>query len=375
MLSPVLAQQIAGETTEAIGLQRDHHRRRGIVIGSGDEDRSAASTRRPSSVLGSRESAWHTPDQARALRGRPPGHHAAAADRRTRPSGRWGSPVRRGQVRRFGVVVRRQTEILLQESALLRSRLLRERALEQLVAEIAQFDPTVVEERVLQEEARMLGFTLPHPRRFLLVDLDTATVGAELLRVLRTGFRHPEDLVAVHSATRCAVLADAASRTLADVEHLAEHAVAQLVDLVGGATVAVSEPAETPTEMRDACRDAEDTLRFGRLAHPTSQVLLTRDLRLLQALGGLPRRTRLRLVDGELGALGTAERQDLGATIVAWCESGFSLVGAAATLHVHRNTLVYRLEKIERLLGRPWRDHRAMLSAYVAVLAQRVDPE
>lgn len=374
MLSGVLAQQIAGETSEAIGYNVIITDAEGIVIGSGDQDRVGSFHEASVGVLRSREPAWHDPEQARALTGVRPGITLPLliGDEAVGTVGITGSPR---QVRRFGVVVRRQTEILLQESELLRSRLLRERALERLVAEIAQFDPTVVEERVLREEARMLGFTLPHPRRFLLVDLDTATVGAELLRVLRTGFRHPEDLVAVHSATRCAVLADAASRTLADVEHLAEHAVAQLVDLVGGATVAVSEPAETPTEMRDACRDAEDTLRFGRLAHPTSQVLLTRDLRLLQALGGLPRQTRLRLVDGELGALGTAERQDLGATIVAWCESGFSLVGAAATLHVHRNTLVYRLEKIERLLGRPWRDHRAMLSAYVAVLAQRVDPE
>ena len=348
----------------------------GIVLGSGDRPGSAPSTRRRSRWCGPSEPATHTAEQARRLAGVRPGITLPVMLEGAGSSARSASPAPRARSAGSAwscAAADRDPAAGVRE--LLRSRLLRERALERLVAEIAQFDPTVVEERVLQEEAGMLGFTLPHPRRFLLVDLDTATVGAELLRVLRTGFRHPEDLVAVHSATRCAVLADARRERWRMSSNWRQHAVAQLVDLVGRATVAVSEPAETPPEMRDACRDAEDTLRFGRLAHPASQVLLTRDLRLLQALGGLPRQTRLRLVDGELGALGTAERKDLGATIVAWCESGFSLVGAAATLHVHRNTLVYRLEKIERLLGRPWRDHRAMLSAYVAVLAHRVDPE
>ncbi|WP_338899553.1 helix-turn-helix domain-containing protein [Streptomyces sp. TG1A-60] len=37
----------------------------------------------------------------------------------------------------------------------------------------------------------------------------------------------------------------------------------------------------------------------------------------------------------------------------AWCESGFNLVRAAAALHVHRNTVVHRMQKIEQITGRP----------------------
>jgi carbohydrate diacid regulator len=49
-------------------------------------------------------------------------------------------------------------------------------------------------------------------------------------------------------------------------------------------------------------------------------------------------------------------------------------VAAANALHLHRNTLVYRLEKIERLVGWSWRDHRAMLSLYMASLAEQLEP-
>lgn len=48
------------------------------------------------------------------------------------------------------------------------------------------------------------------------------------------------------------------------------------------------------------------------------------------------------------------------------------LVQAAAGLHIHRNTLVYRPGKIARVTGRPVRDHRATPALYVASLADQL---
>ena len=49
-----------------------------------------------------------------------------------------GTPAR---VRRFGQVVKRQTEILLDEAVLLRSRMTRERVLENLLRDLLNYDP------------------------------------------------------------------------------------------------------------------------------------------------------------------------------------------------------------------------------------------
>src|SRR6266542_2790072 len=68
-----------------------------------------------------------------------------------------GAPDR---VRRFGLVVKRQTEILLQESAILRSRLLRERALEDLLADIAAYDAELVEQDIVLFCDAELGYDL-----------------------------------------------------------------------------------------------------------------------------------------------------------------------------------------------------------------------
>ncbi|WP_214368131.1 helix-turn-helix domain-containing protein [Pseudonocardia sp. H11422] len=66
---------------------------------------------------------------------------------------------------------------------------------------------------------------------------------------------------------------------------------------------------------------------------------------------------------------------ELRATVLAWAEQGFHLVRTARTLHVHRNTLVYRLRKIERLLGRDLRDHRNALALHLACLVPEANSE
>ena len=46
---------------------------------------------------------------------------------------------------------------------------------------------------------------------------------------------------------------------------------------------------------------------------------------------------------------------------------------AAANLHIHRNTLLYRMAKIEHLTGRSLRDHSAGVTLYLACLADQID--
>ncbi|WP_246531115.1 helix-turn-helix domain-containing protein [Streptomyces bathyalis] len=74
---------------------------------------------------------------------------------------------------------------------------------------------------------------------------------------------------------------------------------------------------------------------------------------------------------GEL--LDQPARPTLRATLTGWAESGFSLVRAAEQLPVHRNTLIYRLEKISRLSGADVRDPKRALATYLACVTDLVD--
>jgi carbohydrate diacid regulator len=55
-------------------------------------------------------------------------------------------------------------------------------------------------------------------------------------------------------------------------------------------------------------------------------------------------------------------------SIVAWCECGFNLVTTAQRLAIHRNTVIYRLDKISRLTAREIREPAVAIALYLACL-------
>jgi len=76
--------------------------------------------------------------------------------------------------------------------------------------------------------------------------------------------------------------------------------------------------------------------------------------RVIALLTADPERAQWFVADrlGKLAAAGDETVADLRATALCYLESGYSLVKTAAALHVHRNTVLYRLDSLQRLLGR-----------------------
>jgi carbohydrate diacid regulator len=146
------------------------------------------------------------------------------------------------------------------------------------------------------------------------------------------------------------------------------------------ATVGIGDRATTVVELHESYRDASVALRLGaRLATRTTnepRISSIDDLRIHQLLAAVGHRPRARLIEALTADLrAQPDWPALRQTLMAWCESGFNLVHAASALHIHRNTLVYRLNKIAQRTGRPARDHRATLALYLACLADQIhDP-
>jgi carbohydrate diacid regulator len=396
-LTASLAQEIAGDTSEIIGFNVLITDRTGTVIGSGDRGRVGTFHEASVDVVRTMRPATHDAAQARDLRGVRPGITLpiVLGDTALGTVGITGSPA---QVRRFGLVVKRQTEILLQESVLLPSRLLRERALEDLVHDIAHFDAEVVEPELIAYRAGELGYDLGVPRVAVVVDLtappdqngprdtDLSTTRLALLQTLRTMFTAAHDVVAAMPSNRFVALHRVASaapgnghdddlRTLCHeaVDHLGRrHGLSAVVGFGGVAT--------TVTELHDSYHDASVAVRLGGRLAPRGATKPTitsiDDVRIHQLLAALGHRPRARLIDALTDALRTqTDWPDLRQTLIAWCETGFSLVRAAAALHIHRNTLVYRLNKITQATGRSAHDHRNALALYLACLADQLDDD
>ncbi|MFE5816502.1 CdaR family transcriptional regulator [Streptomyces sp. NPDC056479] len=389
MLSPALAQEIAGDTTAVIGFNVLITDAEGMVIGSGDSSRVGSFHEASVEVIRTQEPATHNASQAQLLRGVRPGvtlplvSDGAAVG----TVGITGTPA---QVRRFGLLVKRQTEILLRESVMLRSRLLAERAAEKLVADIASYDPQVVEGEFLMFRAAELGFDLRLPRVAVTFEVTVPDAGtrrpaapgrnmtlvrSELLRTVREVFADPQDIVAATAPGWIGVLHRLPPSRKAG--HLADDC-RRITDVIAAqdglaARVGIGERATSLGGLRDSYQDACDALRLGARVTGDTPVHLITDLRVHQLLTAVGRPARNRLI--ERAAADLRAQPDwpvLRDTITAWCENGFNLVRASTALHIHRNTVVYRMNKIEQITGRPLREHRTTMALYLACLADRL---
>jgi len=392
MLSPSLAQEIAGDTSAVIGYNVLITDATGMVIGSGDSTWVGTFHEASVEVVRTQEPATHNASQALNLRGVRPGVTLPLVSdgQAVGTVGITGTPA---QVRRFGLLVKRQTEILLRESVMLRSRLLAERAAEKLLVDIAAYDPQVVEDEFLLFRAAELGFdlrlrrvavafevTVPEARarRPVAPAHDMALVRSELLRTVREVFADPQDVVATTAPGWIGVLHRLPDRRpsaslIADCRRIGDVIAAQ-----DGLTAraGIGEPSSSVGGLHDSYQDACDALRLGARLADGSPVHLITDLRVHQVLAAMGRPARTRLLQRAAARLrAQPDWPVLRDTVIAWCESGFNLVGASRALHIHRNTVVYRMTKIEQATGRSLRDHRTTMALYLACLSDRLGNE
>ena len=128
---------------------------------------------------------------------------------------------------------------------------------------------------------------------------------------------------------------------------------ARTVGLPPGVEVAFGAPLRGADGFRVSHRQAREAHRLERHAHrPAGTPVLFSDVAVMALLSGDVEMTRS-FVDAEIGPLLAPQHETLLATLRAWTDESGSPTRAARRLHVHPNTVVKRLDRIERLLPRP----------------------
>jgi carbohydrate diacid regulator len=280
------------------------------------------------------------------------------------------------QVARFGQVVKRQTEILLGESALVWARLTRERVLESLLRDLLNYDPN--DPADVTARARDFGFDLSLPRRAVVFEVQAPTraltSSAPAMRLIREKFSDPQDIACSVSPLRHVILerqlrSGAGTATSELLRDLSAH-----IERVQGGrcVVGMGGVAADETEIRYSYSEALTALRLGPVVRAQSPFNID-DMRTHELVAAVPTRTRQRMIDSVLAGLREAPNWNaVSRTITAWAENGFVLVKTAEELGIHRNTLVYRLEKIAALTGLSLQDHRRWLTLYIGCVADHL---
>ncbi|MDT7761227.1 MAG: carbohydrate diacid regulator [Mycobacterium sp.] len=371
VLTPELAGEIADETTRILGYNVLITDENAQVIGSGDVSRVGSIHEASVAVVQSGNAASHNAEQAAALIGVLPGiTMPIVLDGAVIGTvGITGSPAR---VVRLGRVVQRQTEILLRESLFQRTRLLRENRLTQLVRDIVQFDPGLVDEQIVRASAVELGYDVTQPRVAVVFEVQPGPERyPSSVRAIGEIFGARTDIVAELAAGRYVVLQQFSPDNTEHVRERARRAAELLRDRHGViAHIGIGEAGSGVAALADSYADATAALRLGPdRAASGIEVLEIANLRVRQVLGSATNRARARFTDSQLAQLSRKNDFDaLRETLIAWCESGFNLVLTAQRLSIHRNTVIYRLDKISRTTTRDVREPAVAIALYLACI-------
>lgn len=397
------AQEIASSTAAIIGHNIIITDVDGKIIGASQSERIGQLHEASLEVARTGAASETTREQARQFRGTLPGVTFPIQNLNGRTVGTMALTGSPDEVRPFGLIVKKQIEILLRERELYVYSSSRESILQDLIHDLETFVPGVGNETMLQSRAIEFGYD---PSLFyipIVVDLyqfgryalevrrecrdgDSGQVEMRILNVkravlaeMRGIFSHPRTVSSISGNNRFVTLHAVKDADHADPQH-EKAALVQVVELSQGlldrledyglkAAIGIGSPAHSVAALSLSCQEARKALMLGKKFKQRPDVYCIADFRMEDVISTIDAPVRIRFIKALTGNLrGKSDWQELEKTIRAWCESGFSLVETARRLHIHRNTLIYRLEKIRRLTGEDIHSFRTCFNLYFALL-------
>jgi carbohydrate diacid regulator len=400
MIDPKVAQEIADKTTEIIAYNVLITDDVGLVIGSGDRDRVGTFHEASIETVRRGDMTWHDVAAAAQLKGVKPGCTLPVL-LENRVVGTVGITGEPDEVKRFAMCVKSQTEIMLRESLHLRTALLQEKALESLLQDIANYDPMIVDPAVLAARGEELGYDLNLSRVAVVVDLaefahlansyrsrasdsrpelELQSLKAGVLRTIKEVFSGDQDLATsigngkyglLHCAWSAEDSVEALQQTQTQCRALAESIQTRHnMDL----NIGVGTLASSIFELKMSYHDAWGALQLGKRLARHRQIFQASEFRIQELLLTASYSSRERFLQALLQPMkNQSDWEDLRLTILAWCESGYNLASASRTLHIHKNTLLYRLNKIEKIGGQSLKNYKLAFAVYLACLLDELD--
>ncbi len=223
---------------------------------------------------------------------------------------------------------------------------------------------------LIRAQARRIGYDLDGRLAVAVVELEAD--GADFGRVLSGGLRFAGRLLlAAPYQGKLTVIVPALDGQLITVAETVRQAVAERVG--GQVFIGVGRPYTELRELgrsyREACRALGLARKLGLTNHP---VLFERLglFRLLTIVADEFPAEAHSFVNETLGKLVDYDREnrsDLVTTLRVCLESNLNVSEAAERLHVHRNTLLYRLRRVEEISGWNLENPDSRLALHLAV--------
>lgn len=352
-----IADTIVKQTKELTQLNMNVMDKHGIIISSSDPDRIGMLHEGAVQVVRTGNEVMITGEQAARWAGSRPGinmpiyFHAEVV-------GVIGITGQESEVIPFGRAVRMMTELLLQQSYLTEQVEMKERSKMYLVQElIAGIDPAAKEG--LYTRGELLSVNLRLPRVLMIIGMehleDTRDYEIRIKDVAALFPNPKETLIAQLSRGRWMVLADT---TVYKTERHAKHALldiaAKLQQLLSdwfhkASYIALSRICADITLISDLFHETVKMLEIARKASTEGAIFHVEDAALELVLSEVSEAAARQLITRVLGEL--TEHPVLMETLRAFYRHNMNINETAAALGIHRNTLLYRLDRTAAFTG------------------------
>lgn len=119
----------------------------------------------------------------------------------------------------------------------------------------------------------------------------------------------------------------------------------------GGFQLTVHELISGEAQLVQASLEMQEILNIGRLFHVTEQIYLPWELQLEEVLYGIPQESRERFLARKGRLRDILADEEVLLTLETFLEMDCNISETAKRLYIHRNTLMYRIDKIKQETG------------------------
>jgi len=297
-------------------------------------------------------------------------------------------------VKPFALIVKKHAELFLKERVSLSSIFEKERNLQNFIRELKVFDPGESDITLMETKARYFGYR-PEARysviwirisNFLLTveelskrsnekntdsELMLQSLRNRVILDIRDVFCRTGDICAPFAEDDFIILHALTEdeRTWSELKNKCSQTLERLSSSGLKAVAAIGNIAYDLETLSTSFIYAGEVLEKGRSFDPEGRIFSIEDLRFEILLSSVKPEYRYNFLSLKLDSLKKQRNwPEIRETILGWCNSSFSIKEASEKLHVHRNTLKYRLEKIESICSIDLRDFRSILELYTAII-------
>ncbi|REK71804.1 CdaR family transcriptional regulator [Paenibacillus paeoniae] len=352
-----IADMIVNKTRDLTQLNMNVMDKHGTIISSSDSSRIGMLHEGAVQVVRTGEEVMITREQASRWSGSKPGinmpiyFHAEVV-------GVIGISGQESEVIPFGRAVRMMTELLLHQSYLTEQVEMKERSKMYLVQElIAAIDPAAKDG--LYTRGELLGVDLRLPRVLMIIQMDQLENSTDYeirFKDVAALFPNPQEtLIAQLGRGRWMVLADTT------VYRTNRHAKSALMDIAGKlhlllsdwfrntSYIAVGRVCPDIALISASFHETVSMLEIAKKADKEEAVFHVEDAALELVLAEVSETTARQLIARVLGEL--IEHPALMETLHAFYRNNMNLNETAGVLGIHRNTLLYRLDRAATFMG------------------------